>query len=77
MYADAVTGIVTGALSHLPWLAFLLLAGFWALFSLVAVYHFARYGMGSIMMWAGIGLYGVLSISLLSSMLYALSLLTA
>lgn len=76
MYADAVTGIVTGVLSHLPWLAFLLLAGFWALFSLVAVYHFVRYGMGSIMLWAGIGLYGALSVALLSSMLYALSLLT-
>ncbi len=75
MYQPEVLALASRAFSHLPWLVFFLIAGIWALFSLVAVYHFVRYGMGSAMMWVGVGLYVILSLSLISSMLYALSLL--
>lgn len=76
MYAVEIPGVVTKLFEHLPWLAFFLLAGFCAVFSVVAVYHFVRYGMGSVMMWIGIAVYAAGALSLLSSMLYSLSILT-
>lgn len=76
MYAAEIPGIVTKLLSHLPWLAFFLLAGFCALFSTIAVYHWVRYGMGNVMVWVGIAVYGAGALFLLSSMLYSLTTLT-
>ena len=76
MYASQIPDTVTGLLPHLPWLAFFLLAGFCALFSTIAVYHWVRYGMGNIMVWVGIAVYSAGALFLLSSMLYSLTALT-
>ncbi len=77
MYAAEIPAVVTRLLAHLPWLALFGLAGFCAIFSIVAVYHWARYGMGSVMMWVGIAVYAAGALFLLSSMFYSMSILTA
>lgn len=68
-----IVGIATRLFPHLPWLAFFALAGFFAIFTAVAVYHWFRYGLGNPMVWVGIGIYGAGAFVLLSTMLYALS----
>ena len=65
---ETVTNLILNNTYNIVWLIFFVVLAFFCLYSLILVYHWLKYGMGSFTIWLAIIIYFVVSFILISAM---------
>jgi len=73
---ESVNNFILNNAGDIAWFIFFVVLAFFAFYTLMLVYHWLKYGVGSFTMWLGMIIYFAVSFILISAMYLSVIIIT-